>query len=85
MSEPSLCDFFGVDAADIAERRAFLGLSEADDANLAMLREVLRDDIEAIVDEFYAHLEHFKEPSAFFADAKILARLRQAQVNSLRE
>jgi diguanylate cyclase (GGDEF)-like protein len=85
MSEPSLCDFFGVDEAEIAERRAFLGLSGADDANLAVLRDVLRDEIEAIMDEFYAHVKQFKEPSAFFADAKILARLRQAQENSLRE
>jgi diguanylate cyclase (GGDEF)-like protein len=85
MSDHPLCEFFGITPEEIALRRAYLALGDADSANMRTIREVLEAEVPAIVDEFYTHLEHFDEARAFFADQRTRQRLQEAQRRHLAE
>lgn len=57
----------GLDAEEIRERATFMGLGRESAAALSELREVLVEEVDSIVAEFYQTLERHPEPRALIA------------------
>lgn len=74
-----LISSLGVDAAEIEERKRFLGLSEADVARLRALRPLLQAHSASFSEKFYAHLRTFAPLRALLEDPATFARLRASQ------
>ncbi len=74
-----LCDLFDITPHEVALRQAFLEIDEADDVGLDLIRPVIHDNIDSIINEFYTHLLKFDEPARFLTDRQTLERLRQSQ------
>lgn len=75
----ALARAIGIDAAEIARRKAFLEIEEADVRRLEALHARLRDAECRFVDEFYAHTLKFEETRRFIPDTESLERLKHAQ------
>lgn len=73
--------FEGTDVTkrEIARRREFLQLGDKDFEQLVGIRDFSRENVGAIVEEFYDHLLSFPETKDFFRDPKILNRVKKAQ------
>ncbi len=69
----------GIDAQEIARRKAFLEFDETDVRLLEALHKRLRSVERRFVDEFYAHLLRFDETRRFIPDAESLERLKRTQ------
>ena len=69
----------GIDAAEVARRKAFLGLDEADVRLLTQLQMRLQDAQRQFIVDFYAHLLTFEETRHFIWDARSPDRLRRTQ------
>jgi len=69
----------GIDAQEIAQRKAFLEFDEADVRRLTDLHEYLQGVQRRFVDEFYAHLLTFDGTRYFISDAESLERLKRTQ------
>jgi diguanylate cyclase (GGDEF)-like protein len=74
-----LCARFGIDAATIRRQRAFLRFTPQDDAHLEIIHRVIAADVDAIVTEFYTHLQQFPELATFLADPQLRDRLKLTQ------
>lgn len=74
-----LTEQFGIDAAERAERKSFVRLTEEDVRLLRELRPVMEANVDRIVAEFYEHLLTFSGPRKFFADAQAIARVKGMQ------
>ncbi len=79
MPVPSLLGQAGVDDAGRARRLAFIGLGAEDVANLAEIREFVRDNVDEVVDAFYVHLLQFEEPRRVLGGEAQITRLKQTQ------
>jgi signal transduction histidine kinase len=75
----SLLGSVGLDDASRLQRLAFLDYGAADDACLAELHEFALAHVDAIVDEFYAHLLKFEETRALLRDPALVGRLKKLQ------
>ncbi|RJQ45854.1 MAG: EAL domain-containing protein [Gammaproteobacteria bacterium] len=69
----------GIDAQEIARRKAFLEFGETDVKLLTELHARLQDVARRFVDDFYAHLLKFDETRRFISDPSTLERLKQSQ------
>jgi diguanylate cyclase (GGDEF)-like protein/PAS domain S-box-containing protein len=69
----------GIDDADIALRRRFLGCTGTDLALLEQIHEALQPHIGTFVDAFYDHLDQFQQMRALAPDGPIRDRLKRAQ------
>ncbi|WP_323001525.1 putative bifunctional diguanylate cyclase/phosphodiesterase [Denitromonas sp.] len=67
-----------IDAAEIAARKAFLELTEADADCLRAIRDRLAGAQHGFADGFYAYLRQLPELAALLPDAATVARLKQA-------
>jgi diguanylate cyclase (GGDEF)-like protein len=79
MTASPLCARFGIDAAAIRARRAFLGFTPADEEHLGRIHDIIRVHVDSIIAEFYAHLMQFRELAMYLAEPQQLARLQQTQ------
>lgn len=79
MSPFPLCTRYGIDDDEIAQRHAFLAFSARDEENLQQIRNVLREDVDWVIDAFYEHLQQFAEVRTFLSEPGLLARLQQTQ------
>jgi len=71
----------GLDEAALAQRKAFLGFSEADAERLRQFHPLLEGFAPDFARRFYAHLQDFPETACFIADPSVLARLQQTQTD----
>jgi len=69
----------GLDDVSRRRRLTFLDYGPADDAALAELHEFVLAHVDAIVDEFYAHLLTFQETRDFLQDPALVTRLKKLQ------
>jgi len=69
----------GLDEAALAQRKAFLGFTEADSERLRHLHPQLVGFASDLARRFYAHLQDFPETRRFIADPDVLTRLQQSQ------
>lgn len=79
MPNHPLCELFQITPHEIEAQRAFLGITAEDETRLARIHEVIRDDLDAIVSEFYDHLLRHGELERFLGDPPVLDRLKAAQ------
>ncbi|MBM4134177.1 MAG: diguanylate cyclase [Nitrospira sp.] len=79
MDQYPLCNLFEITPAEIEARYAFLAITAEDEANLVLLNQVIHDELDAIVAEFYDHLLQFEELRRFLGDRRTLERLQTAQ------
>lgn len=77
--DASILDGMGVDARDVAWRKAFLLFDEADAARLQALQAQARSFADALVEEFYEHMLAFEETRAFLRDPRVLERVKRTQ------
>jgi len=75
----ALARAIGIDAHEIAKRKAFLEFGEADVRLLTDLHEHVHGAQQQFVNEFYAHLLKFDETHRFIPDAESLDRLKRTQ------
>jgi rsbT co-antagonist protein RsbR len=78
-SEKSLMEEIGITDREIANRRAFLELGEADEKELLSIDPIAQAYADAVIDDFYKHLLAFEETRAFFQDPQVLERVKRAQ------
>lgn len=60
-ADANLCERMGLDAAQQARHKAFIGLTEADLDLLVELAPVIERHADAVVDGFYANVQHYPE------------------------
>lgn len=73
------CEIFQITPKEIEARRIFLGLTPEDETRLTRINQVIRDEIDDIVAEFYDRLLRFDELRRFFGDRRRLERLQATQ------
>ncbi|MBI5612682.1 MAG: diguanylate cyclase, partial [Gammaproteobacteria bacterium] len=71
----------GIDAAEVAERQAFLEFTDQDTALLVELHDLIErtNDQDFFVDAFYTHLQAFADTRVLLGDEATLNRLKQTQ------
>lgn len=79
MTAYPLCEIFQITPKEIEARRIFLGLTPEDETRLTQINQVIRDEIDDIVAEFYDRLLRFDELRRFFGDRRRLERLQATQ------
>src|SRR4051812_17329724 len=68
-----------LDEAELASRRAFFSLTDADLARLASLRPLAEKITDAIVEDFYALLLSHVDTKRFFPDEATIRRVKRTQ------
>ncbi len=79
MALPSLLMQAGLDEQSRQRRLAFLAIGPDDEARLAEIREFALAHVDAIVDDFYAHLLAFDETRAVLGSEAQIRRLKALQ------
>ena len=79
MALPSLLGQIGLDEQARGRRLAFLGFGPEDEARLAEIREFAHAHVDAIVDDFYAHLLGFEETRELLGSDEQISRLKTLQ------
>lgn len=74
-----LADRLGIDAAEVARRRAWVGLSDADERILVTLHEPLRRVRDGFVRGFYDYLRRFDETAVLIEEPGVVERLAAMQ------
>ncbi len=64
---------------EIERRKEYLGLDEACTLSITSLREVINENIDEIIDEFYDKIISFSEMDRIVGDAETLRRLKHHQ------
>jgi signal transduction histidine kinase/nucleotide-binding universal stress UspA family protein len=64
---------------DIAMRKRWLYFTEEDEELLDEIRDLLKENVDPLIDDMYAHFLSFPETSKFFPDEATLARAQAAQ------
>ena len=77
----SFVECYGMDEGERGQRQAFLGLTEADAANVRALREVFAEHSRAFAERFYQHLLANPHTASFLRDARLLEELKTLQAN----
>lgn len=70
ITEQTVMNNVGIDAADVERRKRFVGLSDGDQGDLAAIKPVITKHVDALVDAFFAHLAPLQE-------AKVLLGYKQ--------
>ncbi|MCB9879195.1 MAG: GGDEF domain-containing protein [Planctomycetes bacterium] len=78
-TESSLAEQLRLHEAEIANRKALLGLTAEDADRLRRYRHVVRAELEEIVAEFYAQQTSIEEIASIIGDRDTLLRLQAAQ------
>jgi rsbT co-antagonist protein RsbR len=78
-SEKSLMEEIGITDREIANRRAFLELGEADEKELLSIDPAAQAYADPVIEDFYKHLLAFEETRVFFQDPQVLERVKRAQ------
>ena len=68
----------GIDAAEIARRRAFFGIDDSIAGHVHLLHDVFSDDGDALPGDFYDHLLAQPELQPLIGDPDTLQRLRRS-------
>lgn len=76
MGSRSFCEQLKITDEELIHRRAFLGLTDQDHERLAKIRMLLKEEVEEIVEEFYAHFLKFPDLGRFLADPETVTRLK---------
>lgn len=71
----------GITDEGLTRRKAFLEFGSQDVEDLRELDELALTFTDVLIDSFYNHLLSFEEARAFFKDAKLLERVKEAQKN----
>ena len=79
MATYSLCEQLRITPIELKTRLDFLKLTEHDQANLAAIGRVIRDQVDSIIEEFYTHLSQYQELATFLSDPQTLERLKNTQ------
>lgn len=72
-------ELFGVAPKEIVTRLRFLRFSPEDEENVQCLHEIIDDDVDSIIDEFFAHLVQFKDLDEYLSDDSLIERLKNLQ------
>lgn len=67
------------DRQGILTQREFLNFNAEDEANLVLIHEVIRMELDSIIEDFYRFLLQFSELQPFFRDKQRLDRLKTTQ------
>jgi rsbT co-antagonist protein RsbR len=78
-SNKSLMEEIGITDREIANRRAFLELDEADEKELLAIDPLAQKYADPVIEDFYKHLLAFEETRVFFQDRRLLERVKHAQ------
>jgi heme-based aerotactic transducer len=82
----TLTDRIGLDAGEIRWRKEFTGFDESDATNLTAMADETNAQAEAVVDDFYDHLESFDETVEIFGrSSKSVDQLKNTQSQYLRD
>ncbi len=68
-----------VTEAAISSRKEFLEFRDEDVQRLLSIRDLAKEYADPVIEGFYAHLLSFEETAGFFADPKVIARVKQMQ------
>lgn len=71
----------GIDVSEqeLARRKAFLEISDADVENITGINDLARRYADRVIEDFYRHLLSFEETRAFFGDDQLLQRVKGQQ------
>lgn len=64
---------------EVARRKAFLEFSETDARALTVLNEIAKKYADPVIEDLYRHFLAYGETKAFFADPKVLDRVKRLQ------
>lgn len=78
-SDQTLIEQLKITKREIDRRKEYLNLSEADCITLVSLRELIGENIEEIVEQFYKMILPFSEMDRVIGDAETLRRLKNHQ------
>lgn len=78
-SNQTLIEQLKITNREIERRKEFFNLTADDSTVLASLREIISDNIEDIVEEFYRRILPFSEMDRIIGDAETLRRLKNHQ------
>lgn len=76
VTEKTVMTNVGIDVADVARRKRFVGLEQADIDNLAAIREVVTAHVDELVDEFFAHLARIEEAKVLLGYKELAKQAR---------
>lgn len=77
LTDQSLCEQLHITALEIARRKELFGITAEDAARLVQVKDAISDDLDAIVEEFYANQVAIPEIERLIGDAETLARLKK--------
>ncbi len=80
-SEQTLIEQLKITKREIERRKEYLGLTEEDSRTLVSLRELIGENMDEIVEEFYKKILPFNEMERLIGDAETLRRLKNHQRN----
>lgn len=80
-SSQTLIEQLKITKREIQRRKEYLGFTEEDRLTLVSLREIVEDNIEEVVEEFYKRILPFSEMDRVIGDAETLHRLKNHQRN----
>jgi rsbT co-antagonist protein RsbR len=75
----NLSQELNIDEDEIRRRKEFLEFGNEDVGRLTEINELALRYADSVIEDFYRHLLSFEETRAFFADAHLLARVKNAQ------
>ena len=78
-TDRTLADQMQLHDVEIAHRKDLFGVTQADAEHLSLARAAILEDLDAIVDEFYARLTAIDEVAVIIGDAETLQRLHGTQ------
>ena len=76
MPVTTLCDMLQITSSELNARLAFLGLTEDELAKRSKIVNVIGEDLEEIINEFYAHLLEYADVRRYLDEPGTLDRLK---------
>jgi rsbT co-antagonist protein RsbR len=76
ITEQMVMDNVGITPADVERRKRFVGLGPADQQNLADVKPIIRSNVEALVDTFFAHLANLDEAKVLLGYKELTSQVR---------
>ena len=80
-SDQTLIEQLKITKREIERRKEYLGITDEDGLTLASLRDLIGENIDEIVEEFYKKILPFPEMDRVIGDAETLRRLKNHQRN----
>lgn len=78
-SNQTLVEQLKITKREIERRKEYFNITEEDSSTLVSLRDIINDNIEEIVEEFYRRILPFSEMDRIIGDAETLRRLKNHQ------